>query len=313
MFLSTVHSVKGLEFDHVFILDGSWSNKKGDEAEEERRLFYVAMSRARETLTLFSKHNTVNPHCNLPHGEFMLTRSSEFSGITPKSIFEYILLGMDDLFIDFAGMRNENHPSRKAIEALKFGEKISFKHSGDTIELVNKSGVSVGRLSKNAKNKWSNSLMEVEEAKVVAVVRRYKEDNSDEAQKERCRGDRWEVPLVEVKKRLFNRSNFSPVTLNEIKSPEELPRKKNKKKKKLSLSQRQNNNIQDGKPKNAGLPWSGKARVHLANEFEKNKSVKFLAEMFERTEKAIIAELVKQGLVEQQGRSVWEKKSSVVD
>jgi len=43
IFLSTVHSVKGLEFDHVFVLGGSWHRQNGAEMEEERRLFYVAM------------------------------------------------------------------------------------------------------------------------------------------------------------------------------------------------------------------------------------------------------------------------------
>ena len=48
IFLGTAHAVKGLEFKHVFILDGGW--QRADEAEQ--RLYYVAMTRAIETLTL---------------------------------------------------------------------------------------------------------------------------------------------------------------------------------------------------------------------------------------------------------------------
>jgi len=49
MILLTAHRAKGLEFDHVLILDGGgWI----DGSDEERRLFYVAMTRARQTLTL---------------------------------------------------------------------------------------------------------------------------------------------------------------------------------------------------------------------------------------------------------------------
>ena len=77
--LMTVHAAKGLEFDHVFVLRASRgsfptayrepliafplelrrspSPAAGDDkklfAEEERRLFYVAMTRARDTLSLF--------------------------------------------------------------------------------------------------------------------------------------------------------------------------------------------------------------------------------------------------------------------
>jgi len=306
VFLSTVHSVKGLEFDHVFILDGSWSNKKGDEAEEERRLFYVAMSRARETLTLFCMCHTVNPHSSLLNGAFMFTHSSDISGATPQSIYSYILLDMDDLFIDFAGMRKEDHPSRKAINNLEVGQVVSLKFTDNKIELVNKAGVSVGRLSKSAQTSWSKSLMEMEEAKVVGVVRRYKEDNSDETQKERCFGDRWEVPLVEVKMRPLNRCNTQPAMPKVNKSTDGHPIKNNKQKKKISISQKQNKNVANGKPKNAGLPWTDKSKENLAHQFEKNKSIQSLAEIFQRTEKAIITELIKQGLVEQKDMSLLE-------
>jgi DNA helicase-2/ATP-dependent DNA helicase PcrA len=57
--LSTIHQAKGLEFDVVFIImlcDGlfpsSRSTKSLDGEEEERRLFYVALTRARDELYL---------------------------------------------------------------------------------------------------------------------------------------------------------------------------------------------------------------------------------------------------------------------
>lgn len=56
--ISTLHGVKGLEYDHVYILnvnEGSIPYKKAvlkEALEEERRLFYVGMTRARKHLTL---------------------------------------------------------------------------------------------------------------------------------------------------------------------------------------------------------------------------------------------------------------------
>ena len=58
LFLMTVHASKGLEFDHVFIPDcnervfpyGSLLDK--ETVEEERRIFYVAMTRAKKSLRL---------------------------------------------------------------------------------------------------------------------------------------------------------------------------------------------------------------------------------------------------------------------
>lgn len=55
--LSTVHQAKGLEWDNVFIIGvnkGNWPSRTSDDEiiEEERRLFYVAMSRAKKDLTI---------------------------------------------------------------------------------------------------------------------------------------------------------------------------------------------------------------------------------------------------------------------
>lgn len=57
--LMTMHGAKGLEFDHVFIPNVNEGNlphghSRDDAAvEEERRLFYVAMTRAKKTLEVF--------------------------------------------------------------------------------------------------------------------------------------------------------------------------------------------------------------------------------------------------------------------
>ena len=57
--LMTMHSAKGLEFPHVYVVGmeegvfpGIRAIGEGEEMEEERRLCYVAMTRARETLTM---------------------------------------------------------------------------------------------------------------------------------------------------------------------------------------------------------------------------------------------------------------------
>ena len=57
--ISTLHSAKGLEFDRVFIMDVNegiipYRKAAGEsDVEEERRLLYVGMTRARKELSLF--------------------------------------------------------------------------------------------------------------------------------------------------------------------------------------------------------------------------------------------------------------------
>ncbi|NLJ96010.1 MAG: ATP-dependent helicase [Clostridiales bacterium] len=64
--IMTMHSSKGLEFNTVFLVDaneGITPHKKAvlpDDIEEERRLFYVAMTRAKEQLYIFNPKERYN-------------------------------------------------------------------------------------------------------------------------------------------------------------------------------------------------------------------------------------------------------------
>jgi Superfamily I DNA and RNA helicases len=64
--IATMHSSKGLEFNTVFIVDaneGITPHKKAvlpEDMEEERRLFYVAMTRAKENLYIYSARDRFN-------------------------------------------------------------------------------------------------------------------------------------------------------------------------------------------------------------------------------------------------------------
>ena len=72
--LLTIHASKGLEFDEVYIIDlmeGRFPNKKliakGGSIEEERRLFYVAVTRAKDILYLsYAKYDKIKKIDFLP-------------------------------------------------------------------------------------------------------------------------------------------------------------------------------------------------------------------------------------------------------
>ncbi|MEO8205017.1 MAG: ATP-dependent helicase [Chthoniobacterales bacterium] len=88
--LSTVHQAKGLEWKVVFIIwmtDGmfpsSRSLEEGDNIEEERRLFYVAITRSRDELYLTYPEMRLNAG----YGE-MLQRPSRFLMEIPEPLLE---------------------------------------------------------------------------------------------------------------------------------------------------------------------------------------------------------------------------------
>ncbi|MBP6883807.1 MAG: UvrD-helicase domain-containing protein [Candidatus Pacebacteria bacterium] len=89
--LMTVHASKGLEFKNVFITgleDGLFPHerrgdtKSGEDAEEERRLFYVALTRAKEKLFLsFANFRTI-------FGSRQINAPSEFISDLPADLLE---------------------------------------------------------------------------------------------------------------------------------------------------------------------------------------------------------------------------------
>ena len=92
--LMTLHAAKGLEFRVVFlvgmeegILPHSQSLDRTDDLEEERRLCYVGMTRAREML--FCMH----AHERRVHGRFREQSPSPFLAEIPENAKEFVRLG----------------------------------------------------------------------------------------------------------------------------------------------------------------------------------------------------------------------------
>ena len=89
--LMTVHASKGLEFKYVFVTgleDGLFPHERqnegqtGEDREEERRLFYVALTRAKEKLFLsFANFRTI-------FGSRQINTPSEFIGDIPADLLE---------------------------------------------------------------------------------------------------------------------------------------------------------------------------------------------------------------------------------
>ena len=75
LLLLTAHRAKGPEFDDVVILNGGWDRpSKGEDPDAPRRLFYVAMTRARRSLAIIAGAQ----HTFVPHGEEHVPRRASY-------------------------------------------------------------------------------------------------------------------------------------------------------------------------------------------------------------------------------------------
>ncbi len=195
VFLSTIHSVKGMEFSHVFILDGGW---KPVASEEQRRLFYVAMTRARETLCLLQRQDQDNPYCQTLNGDFILQRSSnpEFETKMPLENKQYIVLGLKDFDLSYAGSFVKKHPIHQLLSNLSVGSKVMIISRKGKIAIEAET-MTIAILSKKSQLQWQDRLKNIQSASIVAMITRYQTD-SDKQYLSRCKVEQWEIPLIEV-------------------------------------------------------------------------------------------------------------------
>ncbi len=199
IFMSTIHSAKGTEFPHVFILDGDWSRPTSKERwEEERRVMYVGMTRAEETLHLMKIPGKINPFLKEISGKFATPLTfEEEAGTSRYTNTTYEILGLDNLYLDYAGSFPKTHPIHEQLANLEAGQCVSFHRKGERIEVQSNSGICVARLSKQGAEMWKDRLDQILEVRTVALLKRNRDDPEEDFQ-ERINTDSWELPVLEV-------------------------------------------------------------------------------------------------------------------
>ncbi|MBA2593261.1 MAG: ATP-dependent helicase [Gammaproteobacteria bacterium] len=182
----TAHGVKGREFKHVVVLDaGDW---KGG-GVEERRLLYVAMTRARETLSLFQSRD--NPFlCALGDSEAVRTVEPKVLPL-PSAALDRIHreLTPRDVDLGYAGRRAAEHPVHAAIARLRVADQL------DLIErdIRDGAGHMVGRLAKG----YALPDRTLAAVKVSAIVVRKPRGQEDQL-RARPKVDKWETVLCDL-------------------------------------------------------------------------------------------------------------------
>jgi DNA helicase-2/ATP-dependent DNA helicase PcrA len=135
--MMTVHAAKGLEFDHVFVMgleEGVFPSLRSAEdpegLEEERRLCYVALTRARQTLFVSScKERIVN-------GMTESMRPSRFLAEMPSAVFENYAPTWRRYDVDDRGSTSSGwsvSPDPEALAALRPGVRVRHDLYGNGV------------------------------------------------------------------------------------------------------------------------------------------------------------------------------------
>lgn len=193
LLLLTGHRAKGLEFDHVVILDGGWEHaNRGEDQDAPRRLFYVSMTRARQTLAM----TTTGRHAFLqPGGDGILHRPVRVdlgNGLPPERHYE--LPSLEAVDLSFAGRLAPGHPAHAAIASARSGDELHLIREDGRWSLRDRRGRPLGRMAKAWQPPEGMTFLK---GSVGAVVRWRKTDN-EEAYREWIKRDEWETILPEL-------------------------------------------------------------------------------------------------------------------
>lgn len=200
VFLNTIHGAKGLEFAHVFVTGGDWKNSiGGPQEEEERRILYVGMTRAMQTLSIIDLQGRPNRFLNVLGGAHILEVVENRDLLVDPSLRHqrYGVINLKDLYLDYAGRFPEKHPVHARLAAVNVGDLLRLIRSGNHLELMDSNNEPIARLSKIGCERWQPLLSQIKTIRVLAMIRRFRKD-PQEAFRPYIQSDCWELPIAEV-------------------------------------------------------------------------------------------------------------------
>jgi ATP-dependent DNA helicase RecQ len=196
--LSTVHGSKGAEYDHVVLLDGGWQLRGRDSWEQKRRLYYVGMTRARQTLTLIQCARDGVPWVPTFRGDaFHRVRVEAAAANEPLPNVGYELLSQADIALSFAGRAAEHETIARTLHDLATGDRLQLAAADYGVFLEAPNGVRVGALSKAVASRRRELLPRVRTVRVAAILIRRKSDEGPDYQ-DGLRREAWQVVIPEI-------------------------------------------------------------------------------------------------------------------
>ena len=192
----TAHRAKGLEFDHVAVLDGGWNRVgRNEDADAPRRLYYVAMTRARKTLTLARLNGSLALQNVLQGHTATIRRKAAELAPCPEAVkYRHVRVTLKDVDVGLAGRRRVDDPIHAAIAGLSTGAPLKVRSRGsERWELRDRTGRLVGRLAKSFE---PPPRMRCLSAEVFAIVG-WSREASEAQYHESIKCTDWEVVVPE--------------------------------------------------------------------------------------------------------------------
>ena len=180
----------------MVVLDGGWNRvNRGEDEDAPRRLYYVAMTRARHTLALARFPGPHPLQDSLRGSPSVLYREPvELPPAPPELGRRYRRLSLREVFLGFAGYKRPSDPVHRAIGALSPGDRLQVRVGSNRWELLDCDGTVVGRLAADFK---ALDGMRCTSAKVWAVVT-WGRERSEPQYQDRLLCDSWEVVVPEL-------------------------------------------------------------------------------------------------------------------
>ena len=108
-------------------------------------------------------------------------------------------VGLEHLDLGFAGRYGPDHPVHAALAALQTGDRLrAVETDAGGLALADRSGVVVGRFSRQGVERWGGRAGSIREVRVVAMIHRRAEQDPDPERQRAYRVEDWEFPAIEL-------------------------------------------------------------------------------------------------------------------
>ena len=193
LLLLSAHRAKGLEFEHVAVIDGDWLRpSRGEDPDAPRRLYYVGMTRAKQSLLLARMDHPMHMLDGIESAPGLIFRKLAWPESVPPELYRlHKRAELSEVDLGFAGRFPVGNKMHRSIERLQPGDPLELRQQDGKWELFDRTGGLVGCMARAFELR---SEMRCRETIVAAVIARGEDDSLPEY-RGRVRSPKWEVVI----------------------------------------------------------------------------------------------------------------------